>query len=499
MKSKTPLYIILAVLAVLSLCACTVAVAAFGFFTYEDEIRAILEEPSILFGNDNPLTEGQQVQETSIPVGEDVALGELFAPLWESRQFLQAEFVEQPIDDDVLAQGAIDGLNAFFEGYGVDLAKVEAASDAPSAESLAEEAGTPEDLGQAFTPFWETWRRAQYGATNVAVSYQDLMRSALRGMVDALGDPHTGYLDPVELQQSDLSLEGEYEGIGAFVDTTTEYVTIIAPMEGSPAEDAGLMPGDLVVAVDGKDMTGVDGSVVISYILGPAGSTVVLTVEREGEPAPFDVPVVRAQITVPSVQSEIIEGDIAYVQLFTFGSNSADEMHAALEEVLAQNPKGLILDLRNNGGGFLHTAVSITSEFIGDGVVLYEEYGDGTSDMYNVEDGGLALDIPIIVLVNQGTASASEILAGAIQDYERGLLLGETTFGKGSVQISRDLSNGQGALRITVAHWLTPDHRLIHGIGLEPDVVVALTEEDLQAQLDPQLDRAVEMLQAQSN
>jgi len=278
------------------------------------------------------------------------------------------------------------------------------------------------------------------------------------------------------------------------VDTTTEYVTIIAPMPDSPAEKAGLLAGDVVIAIDGEDMTGVDGNVVVSHILGPAGTTVVLTIQRESEPTPFDVSVIRAAITVPSVETEMLDGDIAYIQLFTFGADSSAEIHSALEEIQAQNADGLILDLRNNGGGFLNTAVDITSEFMTDGVALYEEYGDGTRDSYNLQDGGLAVDIPMVVLVNGGTASASEILAGAIQDYGRAQLVGETTFGKGSVQISRTLSNDQGALRITIAHWLTPNERHIDGVGLEPDVVVPLTEEDVQAQRDPQLDRAVELL-----
>jgi carboxyl-terminal processing protease len=162
--------------------------------------------------------------------------------------------------------------------------------------------------------------------------------------------------------------------------------------------------------------------------------------------------------------------------------------------LMAQNPSGLILDLRNNGGGYLDTAVFITSEFVESGVVLHEEYGDGERDTYDVLPGGLATEIPLVVLVNQGTASASEILAGAIQDYGRGILIGETTFGKGSVQISRSLSDSQGALRITIAHWLTPQERLIHGIGLEPDMVVVLTEEDLAAELDPQLQAAIDFL-----
>jgi carboxyl-terminal processing protease len=496
MNSKAPVIIIGALVVIFGLCAC-VATAGFAtYFIFSDEINAVLSDPSLLWretGVQPPIVE------TPIAVGEDIDLADLFSPVWEARQFLQEDFVEQPVDDGALAQGAIDGLNAFFEAQGVDLDSVTVSSDAPSADSLSSEAGTPSEIADDFSAFWESWRIAQYGETGTIVSYQDLMHASLRGMVQGLGDENTGYLDPFELQQSDLSLEGNYEGIGAWVDTTTEYVTIIAPMEGSPAEAAGLLPGDAILRIDGEDMTGLDGNVVISHILGPAGSTVVLTIQREGEPEPFDVEIVRAAITVPSVQNEILDGNIAYVQLFTFGADSAAEMHDALEEVLSQNPDGLIIDLRNNGGGFLNTAVEITSEFINEGVVLYEEYGDGTRDTYDAQDGGLAIDIPLIVLVNQGTASASEILAGAIQDYERGQLVGETTFGKGSVQISRLLSDGAGALRITIAHWLTPDERQIHGIGLEPDVIVPLTEEDLQQQLDPQLDRALEILQASSS
>jgi carboxyl-terminal processing protease len=204
--------------------------------------------------------------------------------------------------------------------------------------------------------------------------------------------------------------------------------------------------------------------------------------------------VVRAHINVPSVQGEILEGNIAYVQLFTFGANSATELHEKLEVLLAENPKGLILDLRNNGGGFLNTAVAITSEFLTGGVVLIEEYGDGARDDYSAFSGGIATKIYLVVLVNEGTASASEILAGAIQDYERALLVGQTTFGKGSVQQPVTLSNNQGALRITVAHWLTPDERLIHGVGLTPDVAVELTDEDFENELDPQLDAAIELI-----
>jgi len=492
MNSKTPIYIIVALTAILGLCACVASATFATYFIFRDEINAVISDPALLFRE--PGAAQPPVEQTQVPVGEEINLSDLFAPMWEARQYLHEDFVEQPIDDAVLSQGAVDGLTGFLDGQGVDISKVEAPADAPSAETLSMQADMPGEVASDFAGFWEVWRAAQYGDTGVIVSYQQLEQASLRGMVEALGDPHTSYLDPFELQQSDLSLEGNYEGIGAWVDTTTEYVTIISPMPDSPAEKAGLKAGDAVIAVDGQDMTGVDGNVVVSHILGPAGTTVVLTIQREGEPAQFDVSVVRAAITVPSVESEILDDNIAYIQLFTFGADSSTELHSALEDILAQNPAGLILDLRNNGGGFLNTAVEISSEFMSEGVALYEQYGDGTRDSYNLQGGGLAIDIPMVVLVNGGTASASEILAGAIQDYGRAQLVGETTFGKGSVQISRNLSSNQGALRITIAHWLTPNERQIDGIGLEPDVVVPLTDEDIQAQRDPQLDRAVELL-----
>jgi len=491
MKSNRPLYIIFGLLAILTLCVCAASATLIGYFAARD-ISTVFQNPSSLF--EGQITQIPPAVETQIPLGDEVDLQNLFTPVWESRQHLQEEFVEQPVDEAKLGQGALDGLKQFLEGYGVNLDHLQAGADAPSAASLSEQAGTPQEAASSFEPFWEAWRNVQYGSLGIVTTYEDLMRASLRGMVDALGDPNTLYLDPFQLQQAELSLEGEYEGIGAWVDTTTEYVTIIAPMEGSPAEEAGLMPGDLVLAVDGQDMTGVPGDVAISHILGPAGSTVVLTIQREGEPKPFDVSIVREHIVVPSVQSEMLDNNIAYVQFFTFGSESDEELHAALEDLLAKNPSGLILDLRNNGGGYVDTAIAATSEFIKDGVIFYEEYGDGSRETYETLSDGIATDIPMVVLVNQGSASASEILAGAVQDYERALLVGETTFGKGSVQITLPLSNGQGALHVTIANWLTPLERLIHGVGLVPDVVVALTEEDAQAGLDPQLEKAIEVL-----
>jgi carboxyl-terminal processing protease len=265
-------------------------------------------------------------------------------------------------------------------------------------------------------------------------------------------------------------------------------------MPGSPAEKAGLRPRDKVIAIDGEDMTGIDGELVRQRVLGPRGSTVRLKIQREGEAEPFDVEIVRAAIVVPTIAGKMLEDDIAYVQLFTFGDTTADDLKKTLQDLMEQNPQGLILDLRNNGGGYLDTAIAVVSQFIGDGVVMYEEYGDGSRETFKAKRGGLATDIPIVVLINQGSASASEIVAGAIQDRGRGYLVGERSFGKGSVQNYVPLDNEQGAVRVTVARWLTPGERQIHKVGLGPDFPVENTEEDYAAGRDVQLQKAIEVL-----
>ncbi|MBN1373668.1 MAG: S41 family peptidase [Anaerolineaceae bacterium] len=364
----------------------------------------------------------------------------------------------------------------------------------PAIQSTVPADVTPTDLQDLFKPFWEAWQIVQEQYVDQPVDDQALMRGAIRGMLEALGDQHTSYMDPDEYNQANMPMDGEYEGIGAWVDVTGDYVKIISPMPDSPAEKAGLKPDDIVVKVDGEDMTGIDGNLVLRRILGPADTDVTLTILREGEEETFDVTIRRATIEMVSVRGEMLDNNIAYIELSTFGERTTDELKAELKTLMAQNPSGLILDLRNNGGGYLTTAIEVTSQFVNKGVVMVEEYGDGTRREYNALRGGLATDIPLVVLVNEGTASASEITAGAIQDYERGQLVGVTTFGKGSVQSWVPLNNNEGAVRVTIARWLTPEARQIHGVGLTPDVVVEFTEEDFEAERDPQLDKAIELL-----
>jgi carboxyl-terminal processing protease len=361
-------------------------------------------------------------------------------------------------------------------------------------DQLAEQAGTPDDLNVLFEPFWEAWKIVHDEYVDQPIDDTLLLQGAIQGMLDSLGDPYTSYLDPNTYFQLDSQLEGGYQGIGAWVDTDSEFLTIISPMPDSPAEKAGLEPGDEIIAIDGEDMTGIDGNLVIRRVLGPAGSSVLLTIRRESLPDPFDVEIIRAEIVIPSVRSEMLENSVGYIQLFQFGNDTDTDLRAAIRELEDDGAQSLILDLRYNGGGLLTSSIDVASEFISSGVILYQEYGDGSRDTHRAKPGGLATEIPLIVLINEGSASASEIVAGAIQDYERGLIVGTTSFGKGSVQLPIKLSNDQGAVRVTIARWLTPDERQIAGVGIEPDVTVELTEEAIAAEQDTQLEKALELL-----
>ena len=357
-----------------------------------------------------------------------------------------------------------------------------------------QETSTPADLEQLFEPFWQSWDLVHDLFIDQPVNDELMMQGAINGMMESLGDQHSSYMDPDQYRQANIDIDGSYEGIGAWVDTTSEYLTIVSPMPDSPAEKAGLLPGDQIIALDGEDMTGIDGSLVIRKVLGPAGTSLTLTIFREGEPEPFDVTLERARIVIPVVEYEVLDGDIAYIKLFTFSGNATEEFTAAIEELMDQEPVAMILDLRNNPGGERDTAVEITSQFIADGVIMYQEYGDGSRDSFETVKGGLATDIPLVVLINEGSASGSEIVAGAIQDYERGTLVGMVSFGKGSVQNWIPLVDDQGLVRVTIARWLTPKGRTIHELGVEPDIEVEYTEEDFLNELDPQLDKAIEIL-----
>jgi carboxyl-terminal processing protease len=348
-----------------------------------------------------------------------------------------------------------------------------------------------EDL---FQPFYQTWNIIHNQYLEQPVDDTLLMQGAIRGMMDSLGDPYTSYMDPEEYQEQNAPLKGEYTGIGAWVDTTGDALVFVSPMPDSPAEAAGIQPGDEVVMIDGEDMTEVEPDLVLKRILGPAGTKVNLTIKREGAEEYLEFEIERAVITIPSVEQEMLENETGYIHLYSFSSNSAAEFKSAFESLLDEGATKLIVDLRSNSGGFVDTAVDITSTFLPSGTILIEEWGDGTRNEYVANEDPIDIDIPLVILVDAGSASASEIMAGALQDYERATLIGTSTFGKGLIQNWIPLVNDSGAVRVTIARWLTPEEQQIQDNGLNPDILVEFTEEDIEAGIDVQLGAALDFL-----
>jgi carboxyl-terminal processing protease len=284
---------------------------------------------------------------------------------------------------------------------------------------------------------------------------------------------------------------GSFQGIGALVRINEgQKVEIVKVFQDSPAESKGILAGDQIVAVDGKSIVGFGIYEAIGLIRGPAGTDVKLSIERPGEELPFDVTVTRAQIEIPLVESRMIGSDVAYVLLSGFDSQATEQLSANIQSLLDRNPKGLILDLRGNPGGFLDQAIGVADLFLDNGLVMIERERDGSEQTFRSDTGDLAETVPLVVLIDRGSASASEIVAGAVQDRQRGEVIGTLSFGKGSVQRVHELSDGS-ELRVTIARWFTPDDRAIHGQGIEPDIVVEPGED---TSTDPQLDRAVEFL-----
>lgn len=360
-----------------------------------------------------------------------------------------------------------------------------------SSSTLASETGVAKD---AFEPYFEAWNILNRSYIDQPIDPDILIQGSIRGMLNELGDPYTSYIDPQTFAQQNASLDGEYTGIGAWVDTSGENLVIISPMPDSPAEKAGLLPGDVVVAIDGESMEGVDPALVLEKILGPENTSFQMTIAREGSDELLEFELTRAVIPLPSIESTLIEDEIGYIQIFSFANNTYTDFIDEINKLLEQEMKHLIIDLRNNPGGLVDPAIDLTSVFLEDKVLLIEEWGDGTQTTYNTTKDAILKDLPVYILVNQGTASASEIMAGALQDYDRATIIGNQTFGKGLIQNWIPLDGDNGAVRVTIARWLTPDGRQIQGQGLAPDFPIDLTLEDFDAGLDPQLDKALALI-----
>ena len=356
--------------------------------------------------------------------------------------------------------------------------------------------GAAGSLRSQFPVFWEAMDilyRDFYGELPEA---DNATYAAIRGVLGQLDDPNTSFMSPDEAEFFRTNLQGSFEGIGARVDWDPNFntVRIVEPFENQPAWKAGIKRDDLITHVDGEEIVGTDLTAAIEKIRGPKGTPVVLTIVRLATEETLDIEVVRDRIEIPTIETDTVGGNLAYIKLNTFNENAADLVRQAVEEALADNPDGLIFDLRGNPGGLLRQAVEVSSIFLGnDENVLIERFSDGKEDIYKTEGEPLTTDLPMVVLVNEGSASASEIVAGAIQDMARGQLVGAKTYGKGSVQLPQTLSDGS-ILRVTIARWFTPDDRTIDGEGLEPDVVVEITEVEREAQKDPQLEKAIELL-----
>ena len=354
-----------------------------------------------------------------------------------------------------------------------------------------------------FSIFWDVWQRIEKNYIDKkALDPQKMVWGAISGMVASLGDPYTVFLTPQQQKESKEELGGQFEGIGAQLGIKDKKIVVVAPLKDTPAEKAGIKAGDWIVKVDDKDTVSWTLPETVSRIRGPRGTKVVLTVVHELQEQPVEIEITRDTILVKSVEWEKKEGvaysqkSFAYLKLSRFGDQTSAEWEKATGEIITSYQKGevksLILDLRNNPGGYLAGAVYIAGEFLARGtLVVQQEQASGIGESYSVDRQGKLLDIPMVILINKGSASASEIVAGALRDYNRARLVGETSFGKGSIQEAQDLPGGAG-LHITTAKWLLPKGEWINGAGIKPDIELAMDEKNPTA--DPQLEKAIETL-----
>lgn len=343
-----------------------------------------------------------------------------------------------------------------------------------------------------FSLFWNVWNRieAQYVGN---LDPQKAVYGAVSGLVESLKDPFSLFLTPEDSKKFLDDLRGQFQGIGAELALKNEKIIVVAPLEGSPSARAGLRPNDQIVKVDGQDIGVLTFGEVITKIRGPKGTSVTLTVLREGAAEPLEFVIKREVITIESVKLEI-KDNIAHFKIIQFGDDTTAQAQKAAEQIIATDVKGIVLDMRNNPGGFLNSAIDVASLFLEDGKLVVTELAKGSERKeFKTTITPRLKDKKLVVLVNGGSASGSEIVAGALHDHNRAKLIGEKTFGKGSVQSLEDLPGGS-SLRITIAKWLTPSGKQINGEGISPDIEVKLTEDDIKAGRDPQLDKAKESL-----
>lgn len=357
--------------------------------------------------------------------------------------------------------------------------------------AAAQNSATPEKL---FEPLFEVYDliQTQYVDPNdQPVVPEELVDGAISGMVDALGDQFSGYMDPQAFPLINDDLEGEIEGIGVVIHTDEEtgHIEIVNVMPGTPAAEAGLQVGDIFIAVNGEDMTGVTQLELATKVRGKAGTAVTLTMQRGEEQIDFTI--TRARIEIPNIESRLIENtNVAYIKLNQFSADARAQIDQAIQSLDVNSRDGLIIDFRGNPGGLLNSAIDVASAFIKEGPILIEDFGGGKEQILEANGSYSGVEVPIVVLVDESSASASELVAGALQDTGSATIVGETTLGKGTVQTWRTLTNG-GGVRLTIARWLTPNRNWIHELGITPDIVVEWTPESFDDPDDPQLAAAL--------
>lgn len=346
-----------------------------------------------------------------------------------------------------------------------------------------------------FKVFWEAWQLLKNNYVKQPIDDKTLFYGAMSGLASSLGDPYTQYFAPKGAEEFQEALSGKFSGIGAEIGPKDNHITIVAPLPDTPAENAGLRAGDIIMAVDGTSTEMMTVDKAVGLIRGEEGTEVTLTMYRpsNGDGESFDVQITRAVIHVASVRLKWPEKDIALIEVSSFNDDTRERFEKTAEEVIAKYPKGIILDLRNNPGGYLDIAISMSGEWVGNDIVLKERRQGKIVEQLSGTGRNRFAGIPTVVLVNGGSASAAEIVTGALQDHDAATVVGEKTFGKGSVQDYTPLSDGS-AIKITIVEWLTPDERAINETGLDPDITVEQTNDDYENQRDPQLDRAIGIL-----
>lgn len=370
-------------------------------------------------------------------------------------------------------------------------------------------AGTVDNKMLNFSQFWDLWKTLKLKYYE-DVSENKMFYGAMSGMTAALGDPYTSFFEPKIAKEFSDSLKGEFEGIGAEIGVRNDQLQIIAPLPGTPAEKAGLLAGDYILGINGTSTEGMLTEEAVTLIRGPKGTTVTLKIGRvpkskiqnqksanasstKEEPIVKDYKIKRDKIVIKSVRLTWPKDGVAMIAVSNFNQDTDQEFKAAVDEVLAKNAKGVILDLRNDPGGYLDRSMAISGEWVGDQIVVSERRKGKIIDEFRGTGSARLKDIPTVVLVNQGSASAAEIVAGALQDYGLAKIIGMKTFGKGSVQDYSEFDDGS-AIKITIAEWLTPKGRSINKSGIQPDIEVDRTIDDYNENRDPQLDKALEYL-----